>query len=98
MPQNVRTMPRWLVPCLWALGILVLYVFAPWLLSLIGVRHGWTGGLPGPWNLIGLVITGGGVRRVVLVRFDALLALPEPGPDGVVATVSSPAGSVSVLA
>ncbi len=50
-------MPRWSVPFVWALGLVVLYVIAPWLLSQVGPRLGWRGGTPSPWNLIGLALT-----------------------------------------
>ena len=58
MSESRRTMPRWMVPCVWTVGLLVLYVIAPWLLSRLGVRRGWNGNVPGAWNMLGLVVTG----------------------------------------
>jgi len=59
-PSNARTMPRWTVPFVWAVGLLILYGIGPWALSLVGPRHGWAAGSPGPWNMLGLgLITAG---------------------------------------
>ncbi len=52
-----RSMPLWTVPFVWAFGLLVLYVVAPWALSLIGPRVGWAGGSPSAWNYLGIVLS-----------------------------------------
>src|SRR5262245_60973048 len=57
MAENARTMPRWMVPFVWTIGIVVIYGIAPWALSLIGPRAGWADGSPGAWNFVGLVVT-----------------------------------------
>ncbi len=51
-----RSIPRWSVPIIWAIGLIVLYVLAPWALSFIGPRFGWVGDSPALINFLGLIL------------------------------------------
>lgn len=42
----------------------------PWALSLLGARHGWASGVPGPWNVTSLIPVGIGF-------YVAYLCMPE---------------------
>lgn len=48
-------LPRWAVPFVWAVIVLVIQVLVPWALALFGPRLGWDGSKPGAWNLAGLI-------------------------------------------
>ncbi len=62
---NPRAMPRWTVPFVWGVSLLVVYVIAPWGLSLIGPRYGWVGGAPSPWNMLGLALATAGFSVLI---------------------------------
>lgn len=55
--ENSRELviPRWVVPLVWAVLVLTILVFLPWLVAKIGPRFGWDQSTPGNWNLIGLI-------------------------------------------
>ena len=55
--KNKRNLvvPRWFVPPIWGILILIIHFILPWLLSQIGLRHGWKQGDPSWWNLVGVV-------------------------------------------
>jgi protein-S-isoprenylcysteine O-methyltransferase Ste14 len=48
--------PRWLSISFIPVEFAVALMLAPYALSLLAVRHGWKGELPGPWNLVGLAL------------------------------------------
>ena len=48
-------LPKWAVPIVWAVIVLVIMVFLPWVVAKIGPRFGWTQQTPAWWNLTGLV-------------------------------------------
>jgi protein-S-isoprenylcysteine O-methyltransferase Ste14 len=50
-----RVLPRRLGALGQVVGISAGHAGGPWLLSLLSVRHGWTDGRPGLWNLLGLI-------------------------------------------
>ena len=52
--QNI-VVPRWLVPLVWGILVLIIHFILPWLVSQIGTKHGWDQGYPSWWNLVGVV-------------------------------------------
>jgi protein-S-isoprenylcysteine O-methyltransferase Ste14 len=50
-------MPRWLAliasSLVWIVGVPLAHAGIPWLIASFGARHGWVGGAPGAWNLLG---------------------------------------------
>ncbi|MDJ0756998.1 MAG: isoprenylcysteine carboxylmethyltransferase family protein [Ardenticatenaceae bacterium] len=48
-------LPKWAIPLVWAIIVLVIQVLLPWVVAKIGLRYGWRQGDPGWWNLIGLI-------------------------------------------
>ena len=59
-PSKRPSVPRWLALILgliaWLVGVPLAHAGAPWALSLIGHRYGWTGDSPASWNLLGLIL------------------------------------------
>jgi len=49
------SIPKKMVPVVWAIIVLVIMVLLPWALSKIGPRFGWPDNWPSFWNLVGLV-------------------------------------------
>ena len=54
-------LPRWAIPPVWAVLVLVLQVLLPWVVSLYGPRIGWSPPAPGVWNSLGLVAVAAGI-------------------------------------
>jgi len=82
-----RGIPRWLVitlaPIIWPLGVSAAHAGVPWALSCIGPRHGWTGGNPAGWNLLGCVpVAVGAVLLMWITKFAfaRLRGLPDRVP------------------
>lgn len=48
-------LPRWAIPIVWAIIVLVIMIILPWIISLLGTRFGWYQGAPTAWNFAGLV-------------------------------------------
>jgi protein-S-isoprenylcysteine O-methyltransferase Ste14 len=49
-------LPKWAIPLVWTVIVLVLQVILPWVIARIGPRLGWSKqGDPGWWNLAGLI-------------------------------------------
>ena len=48
-------LPRWAVPLVWVLIVLVIQILLPWVVSNLGPRLGWSQQSPGWWNLAGLI-------------------------------------------
>ncbi|MGD8456259.1 MAG: isoprenylcysteine carboxylmethyltransferase family protein [Anaerolineales bacterium] len=46
--------PRWAIPIVWGIIVLVIMILLPWAASLLGPRYGWSQGVAAAWNLIGL--------------------------------------------
>jgi protein-S-isoprenylcysteine O-methyltransferase Ste14 len=69
VPNRVQTksshFPHWLTPIILAVLFLLVHVAAPWALSLLSTRYGWTDGRPGPGNLLALIPVGVGVAATV---------------------------------
>jgi protein-S-isoprenylcysteine O-methyltransferase Ste14 len=57
--------PRWVAPINWGVAFPLAHAVLPWSISLHSVRHGWSGGLPGGWNLIGFLPIGAGLATIV---------------------------------
>lgn len=57
--------PRWAVPITLVLAFLGLHIAAPWGLSLLSTRHGWTRKRPGPWNLLTLIMVIPGLAATI---------------------------------
>src|SRR5229473_2542313 len=57
--------PRWVAPINWGVALPLGHVVLPWWISLHSVRHGWSGGLPGGWNLIAILPVGTGLVIIV---------------------------------
>jgi protein-S-isoprenylcysteine O-methyltransferase Ste14 len=57
--------PRWIAVSLLPVEFVIGLVLAPYGVSLLSPRHGWTNGSPGPWNLLGLVLVEAGTMGVV---------------------------------
>ena len=49
----------------------------PWALSLLAARHGWASGLPGPWNLVGLIPVAAGFYIVFRCMCEHFAAAPN---------------------
>jgi protein-S-isoprenylcysteine O-methyltransferase Ste14 len=49
----------------------------PWALSLLSTRHGWTSGLPGLWNLPGLIPVAAGFYGEFLCMREHVAAAPN---------------------
>lgn len=56
-PKHRRELllPKWMVPFVWAVIVLIIQVFLPWVIARIGPRFGWSGQSPAGWNRIGLI-------------------------------------------
>lgn len=52
--QRAWFLPRWAIPLVWALFVLVIQILLPWAISQIGPRLGWSHRNPGQWNFVGL--------------------------------------------
>jgi protein-S-isoprenylcysteine O-methyltransferase Ste14 len=52
--QRSLFLPRWAVPLVWGIIVLVIQILLPWVIAKFGVRYGWSQGTPEVWNLIGL--------------------------------------------
>jgi len=48
-------LPRWAIPIVWTIIVLVIMIILPWAVSLLGPRYGWYQEMPAPWNFVGLV-------------------------------------------
>ena len=63
-PQGLM-LPRWAIPLVWAVIVLVIQVLLPWVVSRLGPRFGWSQAAPGWWNLAGLVAVAIGLALYV---------------------------------
>jgi protein-S-isoprenylcysteine O-methyltransferase Ste14 len=48
-------LPRWAIPVVWAVLVLVILVVLPWAVAKLGPRYGWSQAVPATWNLTGLI-------------------------------------------
>lgn len=49
------SLPRWAIPLVWAVIVLVIQILMPWAIAKIGPRFGWFDLSPSVWNYIGLL-------------------------------------------
>ena len=49
------TLPRWAIPLVWAVIVLVIQIILPWLVVSLGPRFGWSQLAPAWWNFTGLI-------------------------------------------
>jgi protein-S-isoprenylcysteine O-methyltransferase Ste14 len=54
--SNKVFLPRWAVPLIWAVIVLVIQVLLPWAASKLGPRLGWDELTAGSWNFTGLLL------------------------------------------
>ena len=48
-------LPRWAIPLIWAVIVLVIQILLPWAVAKLGPRFGWSQLVPAWWNLTGLI-------------------------------------------
>jgi protein-S-isoprenylcysteine O-methyltransferase Ste14 len=48
-------LPRWAIPLVWAVLVLLILAAAPWAVAKLGPHYGWSRAGPATWNLAGLV-------------------------------------------
>ena len=48
-------LPRWAIPLVWAVIVLVIQILLPWAIAKLGPRFGWSQLAPALWNLSGLI-------------------------------------------
>ena len=84
MPPRRSSLPRWaaiaLAPLVWLVAIPLGHGVLPWAISRLGPRYGWSGGVPGAWNLLGLIPVAAGVVVLVwlmVLAFAHAAELPE---------------------
>ena len=74
------SIPRWLVwlvtPVVWLAAIPLAHAALPWALSSFSPRYGWTDGVPGLWNLVGLGPIAGGVGVLMWVLIVGMAKTP----------------------
>jgi len=58
-------LPKWAVPLVWGVIILVIQVLLPWAVARIGLRFGWSQKEPGWWNLTGLLVVSIGIALYI---------------------------------
>jgi protein-S-isoprenylcysteine O-methyltransferase Ste14 len=67
-PENFRNqeqrnllLPKWAVPIVWAVIVLLIQVLLPWAVAKIGPRWGWSRQNPSWWNFTGLIAVSTGI-------------------------------------
>jgi protein-S-isoprenylcysteine O-methyltransferase Ste14 len=58
-------LPRWAIPLVWAVLVALILFLAPWAVSRLGPRYGWSQAIPALWNLFGLVAVAAGFTLYV---------------------------------
>jgi protein-S-isoprenylcysteine O-methyltransferase Ste14 len=48
-------LPKWMIPLVWAVIVLVIQILLPWVVAQLGPRFGWSQLIPSWWNLAGLM-------------------------------------------
>jgi protein-S-isoprenylcysteine O-methyltransferase Ste14 len=48
-------LPRWAIPLIWGIIVLVIQILLPWAIAKIGPRFGWSQLTPSLWNFTGLI-------------------------------------------
>jgi protein-S-isoprenylcysteine O-methyltransferase Ste14 len=63
-PESSRRelfLPRWAIPLVWAVIVLVIQILLPWAIARLGPRFGWSQLAPTWWNLTGLIAVATGL-------------------------------------
>jgi protein-S-isoprenylcysteine O-methyltransferase Ste14 len=47
--------PKWTVPLVWSVIVLVIQILLPWVISNLGLRFGWSQQTPALWNFTGIL-------------------------------------------
>jgi len=63
--NSKKTIPRWVVPIYWGVGLPLGHAAIPWGISFLTPRLGWTEGRPGAINLYSLVLISIGLAIVI---------------------------------
>jgi protein-S-isoprenylcysteine O-methyltransferase Ste14 len=71
-----RSLALFVVPLMWLVGVPLAHAAAPWVLSMLTPRYGWTADRPGSWNLLGLLPMIVGVAILVWVLVEGLSRTP----------------------
>ena len=58
-------LPRWAIPIVWAVLVLLILVLVPWAVARLGPRYGWSQAIPATWNLTGLIAVAIGLALYV---------------------------------
>jgi protein-S-isoprenylcysteine O-methyltransferase Ste14 len=72
-----RKLPRWIGTAAQLIGFPAAHGLAPWALSRLGARHGWSAGAPGAWNYIGLIPVAAGFCTFLWCLREHFIAAPE---------------------
>jgi protein-S-isoprenylcysteine O-methyltransferase Ste14 len=54
--NRAMKLPRWTIPIVWTIIVLIIMIILPWTISLFGPRYGWQQAAPAVWNLAGLIV------------------------------------------
>jgi protein-S-isoprenylcysteine O-methyltransferase Ste14 len=74
------SLPRWMARLsmlfIFAVAIPLGHGVVPWALSLMTERHGWTGGVPSAWNVLGLGPLAFGIGLLAWIAIVAMRSVP----------------------
>jgi protein-S-isoprenylcysteine O-methyltransferase Ste14 len=83
--------PRWAVPLVWAILVFTIQILLPWVIAKLGPRFGWSGPVPGNWNLVGLIAVAIGLALYIwclvahFIGYQASVPIGSSPPHLVVA-------------
>jgi len=58
-------LPKWAIPIVWTIIVLVIMILLPWSVSRLGRRYGWDQETPAGWNLAGLLVIAAGLAMYI---------------------------------
>ncbi|MFX0145218.1 MAG: methyltransferase family protein [Candidatus Hodarchaeota archaeon] len=58
-------LPRWAIPIVWAVIVLLILVLLPWAIATLGTRYGWSQPARALWNYTGLIAVAFGLTLYV---------------------------------
>lgn len=66
-PKSRRELmlPRWAIPIVWAVIVLLILVLLPWAIATLGTRYGWSQPARALWNYTGLIAVAFGLTLYV---------------------------------
>ena len=59
--RSELSLPKWAIPLVWAVIVLIIQIILPWAIAKIGPRIGWLTLAPSIWNYSGLFAVAGGL-------------------------------------